>query len=151
MPWAFESGLSTLSGVNHSRTQTRINAGRKRLLQPALPTPSHTWETGTSEEGGEDESSTLCEGPAPDLNRSGSWGTSVQAGPHGAQMPTRVTAGARPAGRTGHVRGAGGMRAPSGRALWPFRTPGRRGPPVQGCPLDPLQASCPRGVHAGAA
>lgn len=75
----------------------------------------------------------------------------MQSGAHGAQMPTRVTAGARPVGRTGLVRGAGGMRAPTSRAPWPFRTPGRCGPPVQGCPLGPFQASSPRGVHAGAA
>lgn len=89
LPWAFESGLSTPSRVNHSRTQTGINAGRKRLPQPSLSTPSHTWETGTCEEGGQDESSTLCECPASDLNRRGSWGTSVQGGAHGAQRPTR--------------------------------------------------------------
>lgn len=75
------------------------------------PTPG---KRETCEEGGQDESSTLCEGLASDPNRSGSWGTSVQGGAHGAQMPTRVTAGARPVGRTGRIRGAGGTRAPAG-------------------------------------
>ena len=118
LPWAFESGLSTPSRVNHSRTQTGFNAGRKRLPQPALSTPSHTWETGTCEEGARDESSALCECPASDLNRRGSWGTSVQGGAHGAQRPTR-DGGARPAGRTGCVRGAVGMHAPSAEPLGP--------------------------------
>ena len=150
MPWAFESGLSTPSRVNHSRTQPGINAGRKRLPQPSLSTPSHTWETGTCEEGGQDESSTLCECPASDLNRRGSWGTSVQGGAHGAQRPTRD-------GETEALGLPGGLDASEVRAectlprAEPFAHPWTSWASVQGCPLDPLQASCPRGVHAGAA